>query len=78
MELSDYLISTQKKNQRSKVIRGMIDDDDVGPPGGLSYKVLCARQEMTIFGTCMQVITGKQFFLSQHSLQNTLRRASLS
>ena len=31
-----------KKNQRSKVIRGMIDDDDdVGPPG---TKTLCARQ----------------------------------
>ena len=58
MGLSDYLISTQKKNQRSKIIRGMIDDDDddVGPPGGLSYKALCATQEMAIFGTCMQDI----------------------
>ena len=44
-----FNFNAKKKNQRSKVIRGMIDD--VGPPGAYAQGKL--KGEMAIFGTCM-------------------------
>ena len=55
----------------------MIDDDDVGPPRAYLTKHYAQGKKWLFLAHACKIITGKQFCLSQHSLQNTLRKSKL-